>query len=156
MYYVTRYSQQYGTVETTSQAEGVACWLPPGEGNYHYAAFFRTGWILIPFQSGLRNYARMLANDNTAHIFRKHACPGPHWYLWVLGVEPEHQGQGIGGRILASGLERADAQRMPCYLDINNPDNIPFYQRYGFEVTEESNVPGYEFRIWGMQRPARP
>jgi ribosomal protein S18 acetylase RimI-like enzyme len=74
----------------------------------------------------------------------------------VLGVEPALQGQGIGGRILAFGLERADAQRMPCYLDINNPDNIPFYQRYGFEVTEESNLPGYEFRIWGMRRPARP
>jgi ribosomal protein S18 acetylase RimI-like enzyme len=155
MYYVTRYCLQYDTVETTSQAEGVAFWLPPGEENYHYAFFFRTGWILIPFQTGLRNYARMLANDNIAHIFRKNACPGPHWYLWALGVEPALQSQGIGGRLLATGLERADAQGMPCYLDINNPNNIPFYQQYGFEVTEESNLPGYDFRIWGMRQPAR-
>lgn len=155
LHFVVRYCQMYGAAETTLEGLGVAGWLPPGEVNYHYSILFRTSWLLIPLQSGLRNYARMLTNDDFAHLLRQRACPGPHWYLWVLGVEPSRQGQGIGGRLLAAGLERVDAQGMPCYLDIHNPRNIPFYQQYGFEVFEESNLPGYGLRIWGMRRPAR-
>jgi len=155
MHFVVRYSLIYGIVETTSQGDGIACWLPPGEVNYHYGSLLRTGWLPIPFHSGLRNYARMLINDDHAHLMRHRLCPGLHWYLWALGVEPAHQGQGIGGRLLAAGLERVDIQGLPCYLETHNLRNLPIYQHYGFEVAEESTVPGYMQHIWGMLRPAQ-
>jgi len=153
--FVVRYSLLHGIVETTSQEDGIACWLPPGEASYHYGDLLRTGWLPIPFLSGLRNYARMFNNDNHVHLMRQRACPGLHWYLWTLGVEPAHQGQGIGGRLLVAGLERVDAYKLPCYLETHNPRNLPIYQRYGFEVSEEGEVPGYGLRIWGMLRPAQ-
>jgi GNAT superfamily N-acetyltransferase len=153
MRFVVRYSLKYGTVETTEQAEGIACWLPPGEVDYHYGGVFRAGWFPLPFRSGLRNYVRMFANEEHAHLIRLRACPGPHWYLWTLGVEPARQGQGIGGKLLSAGLERSDAQGLPCYLETHNPRNVPIYQHFGFRVFEESIVPNGELRIWGMLRP---
>jgi GNAT superfamily N-acetyltransferase len=152
---VARYCLLHGLVETTPEINGVSCWLPPGEPEYHYGSLLRTGFLPIPFRSGLRNYARMLANDAFMHSIRLRACPGPHWYLWVLGVEPGLQGQGIGSRLISNGLERADAQHLPCYLDVNNPRNIPLYQRFGFEVFEEGQSPGYLLHTWGMRRSAR-
>jgi len=152
MRFVVRYCLLHGLVETTPEINGVACWLPPGEAEYHYGSLLRTGLLPIPFRSGLRNYARMYANDAFMHSIRQRACPGPHWYLWVLGVAPGFQGQGIGSRLLSYGLERVDAQHLPCYLDVNNPRNIPLYQKFGFEVVEEGQLPGYSLRSWGMRR----
>lgn len=155
MRFVVRYSLQYGIVETTSPENGIACWLPPGEVNFHYGALLRTGWLPIPFQSGLHNYARMFDNENYTHLIRLRACPGMHWYLWALGVEPARQGQGIGGTLLAAGLEHVDAQGLPCYLETHNPRNLPIYRHFGFEVFEEGEVPGHGLRFWGMRRPAQ-
>jgi GNAT superfamily N-acetyltransferase len=159
MRFVVRYSLQYGIVETAPQEGGspggVACWLPPGEVDYHFGGLFRAGWPFIPFLSGLRNYARMLANDDFAHRIRLRLCPGPHGYLWALGVDPACQGQGFGGSLLAAGLERLDAQGLPCYLETHNPRNVPIYQRYGFEVAEENEVSPSGLRIWNMLRPPK-
>ena len=152
---VVRYCQLRGLVEIAPGENGVACWLPPGEVDYHLNSLLRSGWLPIPFQTGLRNYSRMFANDNFMHSIRLRACPGLHWYLWVLGVEPDFQGQGIGSRLISKGLERVDAKHLPCYLDVNNPINIPLYQRFGFEVFEEGQLPRYTLRTWGMRRPAR-
>lgn len=154
MRFVARYCRLRGLVEIGPEENGAACWMPPGEVEYHFGSLLRSGWLPIPFRSGLRNYSRMYANDAFMHSIRLRACPGPHWYLWVLGVEPGFQGQGIGSRLLSNGLERVDSHHLPCYLDVNNPRNIPLYQRFGFEVFEEGQLPGYQLRSWGMRRQA--
>ena len=43
--------------------------------------------------------------------------PSPHWYLSILGVDPDHQGKGLGGELLKPVLAQADAQGLPCYLE---------------------------------------
>jgi ribosomal protein S18 acetylase RimI-like enzyme len=58
----------------------------------------------------------------------------PHFYLMLLGTRPEGQGQGLGGSLLGSILERCDAQGLIVHLESSNPSNIPFYERHGFEV----------------------
>ncbi len=57
-----------------------------------------------------------------------------HWYLPLIGVDPAAQGQGLGALLLAHGLARADADRLPAYLESSNPRNISLYQRHGFEI----------------------
>ena len=64
--------------------------------------------------------------------------PFEHWYLPWLGVLPDGQGSGLGGRLLEHGLGIVDQQHLPAYLETPNPRTIRFYERYGFEVTAES------------------
>ena len=55
----------------------------------------------------------------------------PHWYLGVLGTDPDHQGKGIGAALLAPVLERCDREGMPAYLESSKESNIPYYERFG-------------------------
>ena len=41
----------------------------------------------------------------------------PHWYVFVLGVRPERQGEGLGRALLDPALARADRDRLPAYLE---------------------------------------
>jgi ribosomal protein S18 acetylase RimI-like enzyme len=60
----------------------------------------------------------------------------PHYYVAYVGVAPAHQGQGIGAGLLAPALERADAERLPCFLEATSPDNARLYRRHGFADLE--------------------
>jgi MFS family permease len=52
----------------------------------------------------------------------------PHWYLWLLGVDPDRQGQGVGSALLAPILARADAEGLPCALETLTERNVWFYR----------------------------
>jgi ribosomal protein S18 acetylase RimI-like enzyme len=73
----------------------------------------------------------------------------------VLGVDPTCQGQGIGGALLHAGLERADVSNLPCYLETMNPDNVPLYQKFGFAIASEGDIPNSNVHVWSMVRPAK-
>ena len=78
----------------------------------------------------------------------------PHWYLGVLGTRPERQGEGLGPRVLRSVLDDADAASLPTYLETATETNLPFYARFGFEVTLDVVVPGGP-RLWILRREPR-
>jgi ribosomal protein S18 acetylase RimI-like enzyme len=79
-------------------------------------------------------------------------CPWPHWYLLILGVEPDAQGQGMGGSLIAPILRRADDEGTPCFLNTHKPSNVAFYQRYGFTVVREEAVPGRVPQLLNIRR----
>lgn len=78
----------------------------------------------------------------------------PHWYLPWVGVVPQAQSSGVGAALLRRGLQRADADHMPAYLEATNRRNAQLYQRFGFEVAGIVSVPGYP-EIIPMWRPGR-
>ena len=82
------------------------------------------------------------------------AQPADHWYLAFLGVETARQGQGLGSILMKQSIRHVDEQGMPAYLESSNPQNIPFYQRHGFEVIETIEVDDFP-PITPMARPAR-
>ena len=58
----------------------------------------------------------------------------PHWYLPLIGVDPFHQGKGYGSALLQHGLVPCDRDHTLAYLESTNPENIPLYERHGFEL----------------------
>ncbi|WP_194373262.1 GNAT family N-acetyltransferase, partial [Streptomyces alkaliphilus] len=53
------------------------------------------------------------------------------------------RGQGVGGALLAHGLERADREGLPSYLVSSNEHNRRLYRRHGFgdgPIVEGSRV----------------
>lgn len=106
---------------------------------------------------GFANDASAALGPATARIERALAAmetmvpAEPHWYLDVLAVHRDHQGAGLGVRVLRSGLDRADAEGVGCHLETARPENVAWYQRLGFAVTGEIDIDG--LRLWGMWRP---
>ena len=77
----------------------------------------------------------------------------PHWYLAIIGSDPDVRGKGFGNALMRSRLERCDAEFAPAYLESSNPDNVPYYERFGFEVTGEIVVPGGPTLVPMWRRP---
>lgn len=138
-----------GCAWTTPGAAGAALWLPPGEPKRTRADGLAEIWSLVPWVgTGLGRGAR--ADRLTA----QHHPREPHWYLEVLAVRPERQRHGYGSALLAPGLERCDAERTPAYLETQREANVPYYRRFGFDVTgviEDAEMPP----LWKMWREPR-
>jgi GNAT superfamily N-acetyltransferase len=83
---------------------------------------------------------------------QREILPEPHWYLWGLTTDPAQQGKGIGTQLLQPILERADAGRLPCYLETHDQKNVAFYGKRGFELVRSENLPGYDLPFWCMVR----
>jgi ribosomal protein S18 acetylase RimI-like enzyme len=88
-------------------------------------------------------------------VERRHPREPPHWYLAVLGTEPEAQGRGLGSAVLGPVLEQCDADGLGAYLESSKESNIAFYARHGFRVTEEVHLSRGP-TLWPMWRDPRP
>ena len=63
-----------------------------------------------------------------------------HWYLPIIGVEPNSQGKGLGAALMHHAVARCDKERSVAYLESSNPRNIALYLRHGFEVIGEIRI----------------
>jgi GNAT superfamily N-acetyltransferase len=126
---------------------GAALWLPPDKWHLGVADQVR----LLPSMIAVtgRNLPRLFTVLNT--IEKKHPKP-PHYYLAVLGVEPEAQGRGFGGALMQPVLTRCDRERIPAYLESSKRRNVVLYERHGFRVVEELMLPKDGPPIWRMWR----
>lgn len=78
---------------------------------------------------------------------------GEHWYLSILGVMPEYQGQGLGVGLVENVLAEADAANMPTYLETFTPRNMSFYRRLGYIETASFREPTAGAEYFIMSRP---
>ncbi len=136
----------HGTAFHIEGFSGAAFWLPPGE---HYDE-----------EAAMLCIERTVAEHHQPDVFaflealERHFPREPVWYLPFIGVDPSHQGRGLGSSLLTHALAECDARHMPAYLESSNPRNIPLYQRHGFEVVAQVDGDGRP-PIWPMYRPAR-
>lgn len=82
--------------------------------------------------------------------WQRHHPREPHWHLGPVAVEPELQGRGIGGSMMERFVEVVDGDA--AYLETDKPENVRFYERFGFEVVDEAEVLGVP--NWFMWRAA--
>src|SRR3546814_11394797 len=77
------------------------------------------------------------------------------WYLHYVGVRPEQQGKGHGGRIIRAQTAVADTEGLPCWLETATSANVPIYERLGFVTQAEWDIAGGGPHFWGMMRAPR-
>ena len=61
-------------------------------------------------------------------------------------------GKGIGNALIRQVTDRCDQEGLPAYLESSKAENVPYYQRYGFEVTGETVLGSDGPTIWFMWR----
>jgi ribosomal protein S18 acetylase RimI-like enzyme len=64
----------------------------------------------------------------------------PMTYLWFIGVDPLAQGSGIGSKMLREIIEYSNSNRRPIYLETSTLKNLPWYERFGFQVYSEQDL----------------
>jgi GNAT superfamily N-acetyltransferase len=74
----------------------------------------------------------------------------PHVHLGPFAVDAHLQGRGIGTLIMQEHCRRLDAAGEVGYLETDKPENVRFYERFGYVVVEEEPVLGVP--NWFMRR----
>jgi GNAT superfamily N-acetyltransferase len=117
---------EHGTAHYAEGFSGVALWLPPG---------------VEPDKAALnRVFQETVAQERQGVLFamieqiRAFHPREAHWYLPLMGVDPAHQGKGIGSVLLSRALSACDGQKLPAYLQATSSRNVRFYERHGFEA----------------------
>jgi ribosomal protein S18 acetylase RimI-like enzyme len=87
-------------------------------------------------------------------IWAKRDPDETHVHLGPLAVDAHVQGQGIGSLIMQEHCRRLDGTSEVGYLETDKPDNVRFYERFGFEVIGEEPVLGVP--NWFMRRAPQP
>ena len=129
------------------KVEAVAVWQAPGETALPIA-------VGPPSIGGL--LGALLGPDRTAELgdaLRAIGSVRPtrrHSYLQFLAVSPEHQGHGMGRRVIRPGMAAADAEAVGVHLETTNAKNLAFYASLGFEVSHEIRLEPGGPELWAM------
>ena len=143
-------TMKHESVLTTDDHGAVAIWLPPDKWK------MATGDVVRSVPAMVRSVGRRVPRllGSLGVIEKNHPKDPPHWYLEFLGTRADMQRKGVGSSMIGFMLDRCDREAIPAYLEASSPENVPFYRRHGFEVTQDlplKNGP----TVWGMWREPR-
>lgn len=142
-----------GGVEVASTGSTIgaaALWDPPGRWQHTAGEELRAApGLLLTFGTGVRR------GMQATEVMKRAHPEEPHWYLAVIGSDPQVRGGGFGQALMRSRLDRCDAEYAPAYLESSNPDNVPYYQRFGFEITRQIVLPDAGPTLTSMWRQPR-
>jgi ribosomal protein S18 acetylase RimI-like enzyme len=133
---------------TTSDRRGAALWHPPDKKinlwrdlvwNINNAAVIGISRRSI---SHMFTGFRLALLQPRGHLF----------YLAILGVDPDAQGEGIGSALLEPGIQMCDQFKSPAYLVTDTQDAVRFYRRHGFRVRNKVPVFHADFKFWVLWR----
>jgi ribosomal protein S18 acetylase RimI-like enzyme len=137
----------HGTAYITADFRGTALWLPPGVRPKGDA-----------LEKVFRDTARPEHLDDLLATFEKMDQSHPkeaHWYLPMIGIDPNAQGKGLGGQLMRYALARCDQDAALAYLETANPRNIALYERFGFEVMGQFQMGAAPRMTPMLRRPRR-
>lgn len=138
-----------GRVDVTEDGAACALWLPvPAESAHDDEdGFAQLREALDPGNERIELIGRLTADV--------HPSGRAHEYLWMVGVAPERQGEGLGTALIGAVLERCDRETVPAYLEASSARSRGLYERLGFELVERPlDLPDGP-RMWPMWREPR-
>ncbi|MDX2159820.1 MAG: GNAT family N-acetyltransferase [bacterium] len=148
-----RLGAQLGEIYTVPGQVGAVILLPPERASVPISEAMRAGFWRAPLHWGIDGSARFMrciGSFETLH----HQVVGevPHWYLMLLGVDPSAQGQGYGGDLIDTVIDRVEYAGRGIYLETCTAANVALYEHFNFAVRAETVVEPGSLRVWGMAR----
>lgn len=139
---------RHGEVHVAGDGASTALWSPPGGVTMDPAEQDRRWETQVMLGGEPAEIERIDLFDATVEDMRP---PGHYWYLGVLATDPARRGAGFARAVLNPVLQRADDDRTPVFLETGTPENLPFYERFGFVVLAEDRVADGP-QVWALRR----
>ncbi|GAA2763067.1 GNAT family N-acetyltransferase [Streptomyces paradoxus] len=140
-----------GRIDVTEDGSACALWLPVPADEGHDAEDEGPAQVreaVDPDNERVERIGRL-----TAAI---HPTGRAHEYLWMIGVAPGRQGEGLGTVLIETVLDRCDREGLPAYLEASNARSRRLYERLGFEPAGPAlDLPDGP-SMWPMWREPRP
>lgn len=141
-----------GAVHVTDDGCAVAAWTFSGAERGQAELLAREG---LDARVAELSGERIENLGHAARLLTPHALTGDFWTLAAFGVHPRRQREGIGTKLLQPMLDRLDAEGHTADLETSTPENVRLYERLGFTVRAEEQMPAGGPRVWLMTRQPR-
>jgi ribosomal protein S18 acetylase RimI-like enzyme len=128
----------YDLTYTTRSLLGAALWHPPDKKINLWSELIWSINSVTAIGFGRRTLSHLVTGVRLALQEPR----DPHFYLAILAVAPDAQGEGIGSMLMEPVLALCDEQQTPAYLVTDTEDAVRFYQRHGFKVKNE--IPAFQ------------
>ena len=156
-----RYCSKYGNVYAPSESlEGIAAWVPGDLADMTIWRLIRSGTFTSGMKMGMemglkitKLSLKMIPIFEPLEADRKINMKGRSYlYLMVIGVAPQFQGQGFGGKLLGKLIEESEKARLPIYLETSTERNVRMYERLGFKPIKQEILPIINLPQWELIR----
>lgn len=149
-----RFCSTYGEAYASSPGlEGIAGWVPGETADMTVWRLLRSGALSSGLKLGTTFSKRIqpifepLEKDRRSHMEGRR-----YVYLQIIGVAPDHQGRGIGGKILRSLIAQCERSGLSIYLETQTEKNLGMYEKFGFRTVKEMTLPMIDVLSWEMVR----
>lgn len=151
-----RYCLKYGKLYASSEKlEGLAGWVPGNLADMTIWRGLRSGSMGSSMKVGMKTMMSMKPIFAPLEAARRATMSGREYiYLVIIGVSPEHQGQGHGTKLLKAVIEEGNATGLPIYLETTTAKNINMYKKFSFKQLQQVIHPIIDLPQWGMVREA--
>lgn len=139
-------------IAPSKNLEGISIWLPPGNEYISFWRAIRNGVLKIVRKFGSVKIKLMNRTTKITESLHKKHIKKPHWHFSLLAVDPKLQGKGYASRMIKPMIKDIESKGYQIYLDTNNPNNVFFYQHFGFKVKEKLIIPDTSITHWCMLR----
>lgn len=144
---------RYGTVyATSSNLEGIAAWLPSNLEKIPMWKMMWHGGFKLFRKIGNKVTSKMMVVQDYVESMTKKNAGDKYLHLEMLAVDPKLQGMGYARKLLEPMFAQLDSEELPCFLQTSIKKNVSLYQYFGFDVVEESAIPGTDVPFWDMLR----
>jgi hypothetical protein len=154
--HLVQYAERWGEVYTTrGRIEGLAVWLPPAP---HQPVGLARGGAAL-----LHALTADLETDDTFRLVgigmrlaraRHRAIDRPHWHL-VTVASSSPRAEEICDVLIRPILDRADAERVPCFTASARAQQVLFFVHHGFQAVRDDLVTPRGPRVWSLVREPR-
>lgn len=126
--------------KTSSNLEGVCIW--EGADDPHNVITLKEIILGLPliFTIGIPSLIRMIKYQIWSSKIRESLTSKRYWYLNVIAVSPVHQGKGFATKMIKPFIEKASENNEEVYLETQNKNNVPIYEKFGFKVIETKKI----------------
>lgn len=145
MIYSYSLCNMFGEIYLSDDRKGCALTLlPESKKSNLQTALLDLGLVFSSI--GLSRTLKVLRRDSRI----KNLYPAePIYYLWFIGVHPDHQHQGVGSGLLAQLINKSSELKRPIYLETSMAENIGFYEKFGFRIYKELD---FGHTLYSMKR----
>lgn len=126
---------------SSSRMEGAAMWIRCVNKKMSTFDLLVNGAYFLLFDMKWKYLGKLVDSVKYIEEIGEEFIKAPCWKLDMLGVIPQHQGQGYAGTLLRPMLKNIAAEGVPCYLETQNEKNIAIYTHFGFELVSSTRIP---------------
>lgn len=148
-----RYCMMFGdAVAPSAETEGFIGWLHNEYSEMTFSRMLKCGAVRYAKKAGSKPTRRMMPLRVFDKKRKKHMAGRDFIYVMIVGVNPNLQGQGFGGKLIRYVVTESENEGLPIYLETSTEKNVAMYEYFGFKVIDKIMIPKLNLLQWILLR----